>query len=92
LGGWYFGYYYTWLFVGIALSLYFAIKAKSLVREALILQAAGFLVFVLPTGIVNDVSPKTISGIPSIMCGFAVLYALILVFAIVPRSAKARIK
>ncbi len=88
LGGLYFGYYYTWLFVGIGLCLYFSIKARSLIREALILQAVGFLVFVLPTGIVNDLNPKTISGIPSIMCGFAVLYALILVFAIVPRTLK----
>lgn len=85
LGGLYFGYYYLWLFIGIGLSLYFSIKARNLIREALVLQAVGFLVFVLPTGIVNDISPKTISGIPSIMCGFAVLYALILVFAIVPR-------
>lgn len=88
LGGIYFGYYYSWLFIGIGLSLYFSIKAKALIREALILQAVGFLVFVLPTGIVNDLNPKTISGIPSIMCGFAVLYALILVFAIVPRVLK----
>ena len=88
LGGLYFGYYYLWLFIGIGLSLYFSIKARTLIREALILQAMGFLVFVLPTGIVNDLNPKTISGIPSIMCGFAVLYALILVFAIVPRVLK----
>ncbi len=85
VGGFYFAYYYAWLFIGIGLSLYLSIKAKPLIREALILQAIGFLVFVLPTGIVNDLNPQTISGIPSIMCGFAVLYALILVFAIVPR-------
>lgn len=88
LGGLYFGYYYLWLFIGIGLSLYLSIKARTLIREALILQAVGFLVFVLPTGIVNDLNPTTISGIPSIMCGFAVLYALILVFAIVPRAHK----
>jgi hypothetical protein len=88
LGGLYFAYYYLWLFVGIGLSLYFSLKARPLIREALVLQAVGFLIFVLPTGIVNDVSPKTISGIPSIMCGFAVLYALILVFGIVPRVLK----
>ena len=85
LGGFYFGYYYLWLFVGIGLSLYFSVKARMLIRQALILQATGFLVFILPTGIVNDLNPQTISGIPSIMCGFAVLYALILVFAILPR-------
>ncbi len=88
LGGLYFEYYYLWLFVGIGLSLYFSIKARRLIREALVLQAAGFLIFILPTGIVNDLNPSTISGIPSIMCGFAVLYALILVFGIVPRALK----
>lgn len=88
LGGLYFGYYYWWLFMGIGLSLYFSIRARRLIREALILQALGLLVFVLPTGIVNDLNPQTISGIPSIMCGFAVLYAFILVFAIVPRVIK----
>lgn len=90
VGGFYFAYYYAWLFIGIGLSLYLSIKAKLLVREALILQALGFLVFVLPTGIVNEVNPATISGIPSIMCGFAVLYALILVFAILPRVARGK--
>ncbi len=64
LGGLYFGYYYSWLFIGIVLSLYFSIKARPLIREALILQAMGFLIFVLPTGVVNDLKPQTISGIP----------------------------
>jgi hypothetical protein len=90
VGGFYFGYYYAWLFIGIGLSLYLSIKAEMRIREALILQALGFLVFVLPTGIVNDLNPATISGIPSIMCGFAVLYALILVFAILPRVGHTR--
>jgi hypothetical protein len=90
LGGLYFGYYYAWLFIGIGMSLYFSINARLRLRESLILQAIGFLIFVLPTGIVNDLSPKTMSGIPSIMCGFAVLYALILVFAIMPRVIEDR--
>lgn len=88
LGGFYFQYYYLWLFVGIAMSLYFSTKARRLIREALVLQAVGFLIFILPTGIVNDLNPSTISGVPSIMCGFAVLYAFVLVFAIVPRALK----
>lgn len=90
LGGIYFGYYYFWLFMGIGLALYYASNASVVKREALILQAVGFLIFVLPTGIVNDLSPKTISGIPSIMCGFAVLYALLLTFGILPRAAKGK--
>ncbi len=80
----YFIYYYFWLFAGIVMSLYFAINAKLHIRKALILQIVGYLSFLLPTGIVNDVNPKTIAGIPSVMCGFAVIYALALVLGIVP--------
>jgi Na+-driven multidrug efflux pump len=79
-------YYYFWLFVGIGMALYFSLHGLQRIREALILQVFGYLTFILPTAIVNTLNPKTISGIPSIMCGFAVLYALILVFGIVPRT------
>ncbi len=85
LGGLYFAYYYAWLFVGIGLCLYYSVAAHKKIREALILQTVGYLSFILPTGIVNAVNPASINAIPSIMCGFAVLYALILVFGIAPR-------
>jgi hypothetical protein len=82
---WYFVYYYFWLFVGVGLCLYFAYKTtRQHIKRALILQNFGYLVFLLPTAIANTVSPSTISGIPSVMCGFAVLYALVLVIGIVP--------
>lgn len=68
--------------------LYFGVKGTQKVREALALQAFGLLSFVLPTGIVNALHPETIHGIPSIMCGFAVIYALVLVFGITPRILK----
>lgn len=84
LGGLYFAYYYTWLIIGICYSLYFGLSANRLTRQALSLQVLGYLSFLLPTGIVNAVNPQTISGIPSIMCGFAVIYAIILVVGIVP--------
>ncbi len=84
LGGMYFTYYYAWLLFGIGLSLYFAISANQKVREALILQVFGYLSFLLPTGIVNAVDPKTINAIPSVMCGFAIIYAIILAFGILP--------
>lgn len=80
----YFIYYYFWLFAGIVMSLYFAATANLHIRKALILQVVGYLSFLLPTGIVNDVNPKTIAGIPSVMCGFAVIYALALALGIVP--------
>lgn len=85
-GGIYFTYYYFWMFIGIILALYFSSKGEQKIREALLLQVFGYLTFILPTAIVNTLNPQTISGIPSIMCGFAVLYALILVFGIVPRT------
>ncbi len=87
LGGAFFTYYYAMLFLGISLGLFFSLRAKQNIREALILQVFGYLCFLLPTGITNAVNPQTISGIPSVMCGFAVLYALLLAFGIVPSLA-----
>lgn len=84
LGGMYFVYYYTWLIVGIVMSLVFSIDASPRIRKALVFQALGHLSFLIPTGIVNAIHPETINGIPSIMCGFAVIYALTLAFGIVP--------
>jgi hypothetical protein len=84
LGGYFFAYYYALLFIGTGLSLYFAHSAKGQVRKALLIQVFGYMSFLLPTGIVNTLNPDTLDAIPSIMCGFAVLYALTLVFGIVP--------
>lgn len=86
LGGLFFAYYYFLLIIGIAQCLYYgAGTVTKKVREALNLQIFGYLSFLLPTGIVNAVNPETISAIPSVMCGFAVIYALILTFGILPR-------
>lgn len=88
LGGLFFAYYYFWLLVAIAMCLYYGVSGTQKVREALALQAFGLLSFVLPTGIVNATHPETIDAIPSVMCGFAVIYALVLVFGIAPRALK----
>ncbi len=84
LGGAYFAYYYFWLFYGIGLAWYYSNVVNANIRKALMLQIAGYISFILPTGIVNALNPQTLDGIPSIMCGFAVSYALILVFGVVP--------
>lgn len=89
LGGVYFAYYYGWLIFGICQSLLFAATAKINVRKALLYQVFGWLSFLLPTGIVNAVNPQTIAGIPSVMCGFAVIYAIVLVFGILPMASRA---
>ncbi len=88
LGGIYFGYYYGWLLFGIGQALLFTATAKINIRKALLYQVFGWLSFLLPTGIVNAMNPQTIAGIPSVMCGFAVIYAIVLVFGILPMAAK----
>lgn len=90
LGGLFFIYYYFWLVLGIAVSLYATISANKVIRQALAYFIFGYLVLLIPTGIVNAVNPRTIEGIPSIMCGFAVVYALMLSFGIAPLTLKAR--
>jgi len=95
-GGWFTAYYYSWLVIGIMLAVYWAgqlqAKGKSAYRqlEAAWAMVAGYMVFILPTILANTVKPETKRGIPSIMCGFAVLFALILTLYILPRAAKPR--
>lgn len=91
-GSLYFGYYYLLLIVGIAACIYFAAYAKRRpIKLALLLQLTGYLSFLLPTAITNTVNPETIRGIPSIMCGFAVSFALILAFYILPQLQAAKV-
>lgn len=90
LGGTYFAYYYGLLILGICMSLYFCINATTTVRKALVYQVFGYLSFLIPTGIVNAINPQSIAGIPSVMCGFAVIYAIVLAFGIVPLMLQKR--
>ena len=92
-GGLYYAYYYGWLAAGIALGVRWAkqllVKGKMTARlQAIQGLIAGYLVFLIPTTVVNTLKPSTISGLPSVMCGFAVLFALILGFYILPRAAE----
>ena len=52
----------------------------------------GYLSFIVPTTFVNIVNPATIEGIPSIMCGFAVILAIILVGFVAPRTLELKKK
>jgi hypothetical protein len=56
----------------------------------LLAMVVGYLVFLVPTALANTVAPETRRGIPSIMCGFAVLFALILAVYITPRIGRLR--
>ena len=83
----YAAYYYGWLIVGTGLSLYFASQKKlRKVRPALHALAAGYAAFIVPTTAINIADPSTVAGIPSIMCGFAVLLALVLIAKVAPES------
>lgn len=83
-------YYYGLLVVGIFLGADWLInnpkpKAKRKLIEALII---GYLVFLVPTVTVTTFFPDTRAAIPSIMCGFAIVFALILALYIAPKSLK----
>jgi hypothetical protein len=87
-------YYYGWLFAGVSLGLHWtsqltkkgSIKKLQAVKGLII----GYLVFLVPTALANTVRPETRRGIPSVMCGFAVIFALILALYILPKAATAK--
>lgn len=84
---WYTLYYYGWLLLGIAVSLAWTRGIKETrTRYALQALAFGYLSFLVPTTIANIIDPTTMAGIPSIMCGFAVILALVVTFVVLPRS------
>lgn len=91
-------YYYGWLLAAIVLGFRWANQLQATgAKLAKRLQAVrgliiGYLVFLVPTALANSVKPETRRGIPSIMCGFAVLFAFILAFYVMPRLAERRRK
>jgi hypothetical protein len=78
-------FYYGWLLVGVGMALYYATKAKDRAK-ALHAFAMGYSAFIIPTTAINLIDPSTISGIPSIMCGFAVILAFLLVGKVAPEA------
>jgi hypothetical protein len=85
-----YGFYYQgWLLVGISL----AWRAHSQIsnkrhQQALLWLVFGYLSFMIPSLAIYLVSRQTASGLPSIMCGFAVLMALSLLFKVSPLVLK----
>ena len=84
-------YYYGLLVVGLAYCWMQANRTKK-PKEARALRslAAGYALFMIPTITVNLLDQNTISGIPSIMCGFAVVLAFTTVFFVAPNVVKFR--
>jgi len=78
-------YYYAWLLVAMGIAA-FASNKKTAQANVLHWMVFGYASFILPTTAANLVNPATLSGIPSIMCGFAVLLAIVLVWRVLPLS------
>jgi hypothetical protein len=96
LGGLYSVYYFGWLAIGIGLSMLWAQqlmqKGRAVLKSLQSIRAliVGYLVFLMPVALVNSISPQTRRGIPSIMCGFAIILALILAAYVLPRMGEIR--
>lgn len=84
-------YYYLLLLIGVGIALYWGKRSRdSHARQALYGLAAGYSAFIVPTIAVYRLNPATAAGIPSIMCGFAVMLAIILVFWVLPKHLESR--
>lgn len=77
-------YYYGLLIAAIMYALYRASGAKAHIKRSLYALSIGYALFMIPTTLVNIINPSTMAGIPSIMCGFAVLLALVLAGKVLP--------
>lgn len=88
-GGLYTLYYYGLLAVAVIYAWY---RSKALrpahKAHALRALAVGYVAFIVPTTAANIVSPETIGAIPSIMCGFAVVLAIVLAGEVLPQYHK----
>lgn len=83
-------FYYGWLIAATALCFRWAAQHKvASHRTALRALAVGYLAFLLPTTAANLLDSSTMAGLPSIMCGFAVLLALALVGWVLPSAQHA---
>lgn len=82
-------YYYGWLLGGIFMAWQLA-KQVPKRAKALYAMILGYIVFMAPTTAANLADPATTAGIPSIMCGFAVLLAITLAFLVLPQTVKLR--
>lgn len=90
-GGLYGLYYYGFLIAALGLGWHFMRKSSNKkTRRSLTGLMLGYTIFLIPTTTVSLLRPETITAIPSIMCGFAVLLALTLWFIVLPRSGVKR--
>jgi hypothetical protein len=87
-------YYFGWLLVGIGLGFRWAnelkARGKSAIKQLQTVQGfiLGYLVFLVPSALSMTINPEVRRGIPSVLCGFAVLLAIVLTLYILPRAGE----
>lgn len=80
-------YYFAALFTGIGL-IGQALRRQTPNRAALIWVLVGYVSFMLPTFAVYIIAPAMRDGFPSVLCGFAVLTAIIIVAKVLPLASR----
>lgn len=90
IGALFFVYYYFWLFAAIFMASRFVKmrRTKKNQKQALTNHVIGYALFMIPTSLSMMIFPDSAAALPSVMCGFAVLYALTLTFAVLPATLK----
>jgi hypothetical protein len=89
-------YYFGWILAGLGLGVKWAKQLKAKGAEfykqfqAVRGLIAGYLIFLVPSALTMIIKPSTDRGIPSILCGFAILLALTLGFYVLPRAAESK--
>ncbi|HSW48355.1 MAG TPA: hypothetical protein VLG67_04740 [Candidatus Saccharimonadales bacterium] len=76
-------YYFGFLLIGLGILFQHYLSQEKNSIEML-WMTAGYLSFIIPTAIIYIISQTTYYAIPSIMCGFAIMFALVLTFKIIP--------
>jgi hypothetical protein len=86
----YTAYYFGLLLLGIIQAYLWSGEGKANSDKALRWIIVGYLTFTIPAFVINIALPETIGAIPSIMCGFAIIFALILGLKVSPLLGKDR--
>lgn len=59
-----------------------------LYRSVLLWLVISYLSFIRPTGIAYLMDARVVMALPSVMCGFAILMAVIVTFIVLPQYKK----
>lgn len=83
-------YYVSLVLGGLALALAGAWTGPAKSRAALRWMALGYAGFTVPSYLIYWIAPSVGAGLPSIMCGFAVIFALVMALRVAPSPAAKR--